>query len=107
MKKGPQKSSPLFNPFLSILHQNKVLHNFCKRGQRSIVERNIGLEYALAWHNSFQVNVSSTSPMFWKCLDVLLREKRIVRIRMLQNQMDMHRNRKDADTLITILIHIF
>ena len=27
--------------------QNKALHNFHKRGQRSIVEQNIGLEYAL------------------------------------------------------------
>lgn len=29
---------------------DKVLHNFRKRRQRSIVERNIGLEYALV-HN--------------------------------------------------------
>ena len=34
-------------PFLCALHQNKTLHNFRKRGQRSIVERNIGLAYAL------------------------------------------------------------
>ena len=33
-------------PFLSVLHQNKALYNFRKTGQRSIVERNIGLEYA-------------------------------------------------------------
>ena len=33
--------------FLSVLHQNKALYNFRKRGQRSIVERNIGLECAL------------------------------------------------------------
>ena len=33
--------------FLSVLHQNKVLYNFHKRGQRLIVEHNIGLEYAL------------------------------------------------------------
>ena len=26
----------LFNPFLSILHQNKALHKFYKRGQRPI-----------------------------------------------------------------------
>ena len=31
---------------LSVLHQNKALHNFHKKGQRSIVENNIGLEYA-------------------------------------------------------------
>ena len=39
-----------------------------------------------AWRNSFQANVSSTHPTFWKFLDVLLREERIVRVRMLQNQ---------------------
>ena len=50
MKKGHQKSPPPTTysiPFLSVLHQNKDLSNFRKRGQRSIVERNIGLEYAL------------------------------------------------------------
>ena len=47
-KKGPQKSHPYSIPFLNVLHQNKALHNFCKRGQCLIVERNIGLEYALA-----------------------------------------------------------
>ena len=30
------------------------------------------------WHNSFQVNVSSTHPTLWKFLDVLLREKHII-----------------------------
>ena len=30
-----------------------------------------------AWHNSFQVNFSSTHPIFWKFLAVLLREERI------------------------------
>ena len=39
-----------------------------------------------SWHNSFQANVSSTHPTFWRLLDVLLREERIVRVRMLQNQ---------------------
>ena len=39
-----------------------------------------------AWRNSFQANVSSTHPTFWKFLDVLLREERIARVRMLQNQ---------------------
>ena len=38
-KKGAHKfHHPLFNPFLSVLHQDKVLHNFCKRGQYSIVK---------------------------------------------------------------------
>ena len=50
-KRGPQKFHPTSPrpysiPFLSILHQNKALHSFCKRGQRSIVECSIGLEYA-------------------------------------------------------------
>ena len=38
---------PYSIPFLSVLHRNKALHNFRKNGQRSIVERDIGLEYAL------------------------------------------------------------
>ena len=57
MKKGPfwnkgsQKSpSPNSTPFLSALHQNKALYNFRTRVHRSIVERNVGLEYVL---NSF------------------------------------------------------
>ena len=38
-KKGAHEfHHPLFNPFLSVLHQDKVLHNFCKRGQYSIVK---------------------------------------------------------------------
>ena len=49
-KRVPKVSSPLplySIPFLSVLHQNEALHNFPKRGQRSIVKCNIGLEYAL------------------------------------------------------------
>ena len=50
-KKGPTNvTSPLFNPFSKCIaskYQNKVFHNFCKRGQHSIVECHIGLEYAL------------------------------------------------------------
>ena len=38
---------PCSIPFLSIFYENKALHNFRKREQRSIVERNIALEYAL------------------------------------------------------------
>ena len=45
-KKRAPKIAPLFNPFSSVLHQNKALHNFSKRRQHSIVERNIGLEYS-------------------------------------------------------------
>ena len=40
---------PYSIPFLSVFHQNKNLHNFLKRGQRSIVEISMGLEYALRW----------------------------------------------------------
>ena len=51
LKKGPKKFNPSFSIlFLSVLHQNKALHNFCKRGRRSIVERSIGLKYALISH---------------------------------------------------------
>ena len=41
------KNGPYSIPFLSVLHQNKAMHNFRKKGQRSIVERNIGLQYTL------------------------------------------------------------
>ena len=34
-------------PFLNILHQNKALYNFCKKGQLSLIGRNIDLKYAL------------------------------------------------------------
>ena len=48
-EKGPKKFTPPPLPysisFLSVLHQNKALDNFCKRGQHSIVECNIGLDY--------------------------------------------------------------
>ena len=37
-------------------------------------------------HNGFRANVSFTHPMFWTFLDVLLREERIIWVRMLQNQ---------------------
>ena len=48
LKKGSQNFiTPYSTPSLSVLHQNKVLYNFHKRGQRLIVEHNIGLEYAL------------------------------------------------------------
>ena len=44
IKKAPQ---PYSIPFLSVLHQNKDLYNFQKRGQHSIVKLYVGLEYAL------------------------------------------------------------
>ena len=50
MKKGTKYLTPpppYLIPFLSVLHRNKALYNFFKRQQRSIFERNIGLEYTL------------------------------------------------------------
>ena len=48
-KKGTKSFTPPFSiPFLSVVHQNKALYNFRKMGQYSIVQRNIGLEYALS-----------------------------------------------------------
>ena len=53
LKKGHQKGTKNFTPppysisFLSVLHQNKALYNFCKRWQYSIVKHNTSLEYAL------------------------------------------------------------
>ena len=46
---GDQKfySLPYSISFLNVLHQNKALYDFCKRGQCLIVERITGLEYAL------------------------------------------------------------
>ena len=61
MKKGHQ-NPPYSIPFLHVLHQNKVLYNFCKRGQPSIVKHNIGLEYALyseSEHNLVQTSLGS------------------------------------------------
>ena len=37
-------------------------------------------------HNGFRANVSFTHPTIWTFLDVLLREERIIWVRMLQNQ---------------------
>ena len=50
-KRAPKISppSPYSIPFLSVLYQNKALYIFFKRGQRSIVEHNIGLENALLY----------------------------------------------------------
>ena len=38
---------PYSIPILSVLHENKALHNFRQGGQHLIVEFNVGLEYAL------------------------------------------------------------
>ena len=60
MKNGHQKFHPLpcSVQFLSVLHQNKALHNFRKRGLRLIVERNIVLEYALLWTYFIPVSIA-------------------------------------------------
>ena len=48
-KKGSQNfyPCPYSIPILSVLHENKALHNFRQGGQHLIVEFNVGLEYAL------------------------------------------------------------
>ena len=47
LKKGLKNLTPYPIPFLSVLHQNKALYNFRKKGHLSVVERNIDLKYAL------------------------------------------------------------
>ena len=61
LKKRPQKFlSALYSiSFLSVLHHNKALLNFHKRGQRWIVERSIGLEYALILCVNFLCSIYS------------------------------------------------
>ena len=46
LKKNATKTLPphLKSPFLSVLHQNKALHNFHKRGQHSILRHKKGLD---------------------------------------------------------------
>ena len=62
---APRPPTSYWIPFLSVLHRNKALFNFRKRGQRSIVQRNVGLEYAqLVASNS---HISTTlSHTLWK-----------------------------------------
>ena len=44
-KKGTRNfTTPYSIPFLSVLHQNKALHNFHKRGQRATAGRIKGLD---------------------------------------------------------------
>ena len=72
MKKGTffEKGAPKISPspylisLLSVLHQNKALHNFRKRGQRWIDECNIGLEYALVISVKYQFTQISTLKIF-------------------------------------------
>ena len=56
-KRAPKISPPYSIPFLSVLHQNKALHNFRKRVQPSIVKGNIGLEYALLRSVMYEGNI--------------------------------------------------
>ena len=52
-KREPKLSHTLFSiPFLSVLHQNKALHNFHKRGQRPTVGRIKGLDWGLMGHSN-------------------------------------------------------
>ena len=59
------------------------LWNMSHRTAEDLPRTNNNIE---AWHNSFQANVSFPHPTYWKFLDILLREERIVRVRILQNQ---------------------
>ena len=56
---------PYSIPFLSVLHRNKALYNFRKKGQRSIVERIIGLEYALLEVSNSDISLTLSHPL-WK-----------------------------------------
>ena len=68
--KGHQKfyptPTPLYSiPFLSVLYRNKALHNFCKRRQHLIVDRDIGLEYALLAASNSHISATLSHPL-WK-----------------------------------------
>ena len=55
LKKGHQK--------FCVLHRNKALYNFREKGQRSIVERDIGLEYALLVASNFHISTTLSHPL--------------------------------------------
>ena len=63
-----RKELKTFNPpiqsVLTFLHQNKALHSFCKRVKCSIVECNIGLEYALVCLLKFSLNFYSPKYLY-------------------------------------------
>ena len=48
-KKGTKNFIP--TPIQSLLHLKKAFYNFFNSGQRSTVERNIGLQYAMILHS--------------------------------------------------------
>ena len=47
------------------MHWNKALYNFRKRGQRSIVSNNMGLEYALLVASNYHMSATLSHPL-WK-----------------------------------------
>ena len=59
------------------------LWNMFNRTDEELPRTNNSIE---GWHSGFQAHVSCTHPTFWKFLDVLKSEERIVRVRSLQNQ---------------------
>ena len=67
LKKGHQQFYPIpySIPFISVLHRNKALYNFRKRWQHSIVEHNIGLEYALLVVSNSHISTTLPNPL-WK-----------------------------------------
>ena len=74
LKKGPKKfhPPPLFNLFSKcVASKNKALHIFYKRGQCSVVERNVCLEYALPFVNKMVKhtlkNVATNFERFLRC----------------------------------------
>ena len=69
-------------PRCTLLIPNE-LWNMFNRTTEELPQANNNIE---AWYNSFQANVLSIHPKFWKLLDVLLRKECFVRVRMFQNQ---------------------
>ena len=68
LEKAPAIPPSYSIPFLSVLHRNKVLYNFRKRGQRSIVKHNIGLEYVLLVASNSHISTAlHISPALKKC----------------------------------------
>ena len=70
-----RRNAPRRSPLFSI-----KLWNMFNRTAEELPRTNSNID---TLHNSFQANVSSTDPTFWKFLDALLREECIVRVRML------------------------
>ena len=62
---SPPSPSSIQSPFLSVFRRNKALYNFRKTGQHSIVERDIGLEYALLVASNSHISTALSNPL-WK-----------------------------------------